>query len=553
MATLTLVAALVAGPVSAAVGPAAVGAVDGPPASTAGDGATGPTAPGIESPGPVGVQAGADEAVDARARSVGDRPDGAIESPARSADAAPPDPETDVLGWENGYWYNESIDVDQTDGLDESEMDALVGRAMARVEYIRRLEFRRDVHVEPISRAELAERRNGTFGFPASNQLWEALFLFGEDTSASYGVREALHGNVLGYAAEEGADHIVMVTETPESPRFSEWVLVHELVHMLQHQHFDLDRSRYQRTTLDGEFGKDGLVEGEASLVDRRFRELCAGGWDCSQAPRGWGGAEFPGPSRFYWLTYQPYAAGTEYVAALRERGGWTAVDRAHEDPPETSEQFLHPEASDAPAEMAFEDLAGDGWTRRADYQRVGELGIHALFRGTVTEAGGAADFTAGPAEGWANDGLYAYEREGQQGYVWKTRWETRENAGEFAAAYRELLGAKGGERVEPGVWVIPEGPFADAFRVRRQGRTVTVVNAPTRAALAEIRPRAAATDDPSRSATTAPPGATTTSTDGSTTPGRSSSMPATGRPLLYALVGLSVVLLSGVAVNRLL
>ena len=44
------------------------------------------------------------------------------------------DPERDVLGWEDGYWYSESIDVDQSDGLSDEEIDAYVARAMARVE-----------------------------------------------------------------------------------------------------------------------------------------------------------------------------------------------------------------------------------------------------------------------------------------------------------------------------------------------------------------------------------------------------------------------------------
>lgn len=35
-----------------------------------------------------------------------------------------PDPDEDVLGWENGCWYNASIDVNRTDGLNRTERDA---------------------------------------------------------------------------------------------------------------------------------------------------------------------------------------------------------------------------------------------------------------------------------------------------------------------------------------------------------------------------------------------------------------------------------------------
>ncbi|MFC7135716.1 hypothetical protein ACFQRB_02125 [Halobaculum litoreum] len=70
----------------------------------------------------------------------------------------PDDPPSDRLGWEAGYWYNESIDVNQSDGLDAAEREAFVARTMARVERVRGLEFRESVPVEVISRAEYRER-----------------------------------------------------------------------------------------------------------------------------------------------------------------------------------------------------------------------------------------------------------------------------------------------------------------------------------------------------------------------------------------------------------
>lgn len=73
---------------------------------------------------------------------------------------APPDPSEDVIGWENGHWYNESIAVNQSDGLNDTELDAFVARSMARVEHLRQLEFARNVTVEPITRDELRAGAN---------------------------------------------------------------------------------------------------------------------------------------------------------------------------------------------------------------------------------------------------------------------------------------------------------------------------------------------------------------------------------------------------------
>jgi hypothetical protein len=48
-------------------------------------------------------------------------------------------------------------------------------------------------------------------------------------------------------------------------------VVVHELVHALQHQHFDLERLSQQTSSLDEQFALAALVEGDATLSQFRF------------------------------------------------------------------------------------------------------------------------------------------------------------------------------------------------------------------------------------------------------------------------------------------
>lgn len=117
---------------------------------------------------------------------------GSLESNAMQS--APPDPNTDTLGWESGYWYNESINVDQSDGLSESELDAFLARSMARVEHIRRLEFTEQVEIEFVRPENLDAPRNDTFGLTSNEQLWEALFFYGESTNASRAIQRAQQG-----------------------------------------------------------------------------------------------------------------------------------------------------------------------------------------------------------------------------------------------------------------------------------------------------------------------------------------------------------------------
>jgi hypothetical protein len=410
-------------------------------------------------------------------------------APDDMAQRAPPDPATDTLGWESGYWYNESIDIDGTDGLSRSELDAFLGRSMARVERIRHLEFTEPVRIEFVRREELNVPRNDTYGLPTSEQLWEALFIFGEN-DAPNAVRRAQLSVVLGYAAEEGSDHIVIVDSSPEQPTVSGGTLIHELAHMLQDQHFNLSRPRYQRHTLDGEFAKDGLVEGGASYITALYRKNCQNTWQCVEAPSRGSSVERPAPPRFYRLTYFPYTAGERYVRALIEQGGWKAVTAAHESPPVSTEQVIHTERNNRaqPIPISFTDTSRNGWTRVDERpETIGEAGINTLFWRRLDSVTGRYDYTSRPSSGWGNDRLYAYANGNTHGYVWKTVWDTKRDAREFRNAYVTVLKAEGATQKGPHTWKIEDGAFTDAFSVRRTGNTVTIVNGPTTAALNDI------------------------------------------------------------------
>lgn len=414
---------------------------------------------------------------------------------------APADPDSDVLGWENGYWHNESIDVVQSDGLSAAERERVLARTMARVEHLRRLEFEETPRIEFVSRdgVETYVDRNVT-QLPGGNQTWEALFVFGEDTDAREAIRETLLASVGGMAAEEGVDHVVLVTEDPERPQTSGYVLAHELVHVLQNQHFDLSAPRYRRSTLDGELGKDGIVEGEASLVDGLYRRHCASGaWSClsgGMAPSS--RSVTPAVAN---LMSVPYREGAIYAASLRERGGWQAVSSAQESPPATVEPVLHPDRVVEPPEpIEYADRSGPDWSRTEGAQRIGEAGVRTLFARqngsrnvALPRPNGTAslrEVVTAPAEGWGNDTLYTYTNGSHDGYVWVTEWDSRADAAEFADAYRAVLQSYDPLVFGESTYVIDDGPFADAFHVRHNGTRVMIANAPDRPALDALSDR---------------------------------------------------------------
>ncbi|WP_229113451.1 Hvo_1808 family surface protein [Halapricum desulfuricans] len=393
-----------------------------------------------------------------------------------------PDPPEDRIGWEGGYWYNESIHVEQSDGLSAAELRRYKYRTMARLEEIRGLEFTDDVEIEFIGTGAVADRLDNNISqFRGSDRQWEALFVVGEDREADRVVFETLVGRVAGWAAEEGSESVVLITDDPDEPTAPPRLLAHELAHVLQHQQFDLDADRYRRETLDGEHAKDALVEGEASYLDGVYQQYCANGsWDCVN---GGSFATARGDVERDLLPYlgAPYTLGSQYVGHLVDRGGFEAVGDAHRNPPEYSVTALHGERTEsgrragiAPASpLTVPDRSSDEWTRRDDPDRVGAMALTASI--------------GDDALAWRNDALYSYTDGSADGYVWATRWSNETTAEAFAEAYRQRVRSHGGTQRTAAVWEITTGPFADAFSIERAGDTVRIVNAPAVADLDAI------------------------------------------------------------------
>jgi len=400
-------------------------------------------------------------------------------------------PGSDRLGREAGYDANATRAVDATDGLNGSEREAVVARAMARVELIRGLEFEERVSVEVVTRAEYRERgvfeSDGTD--PVAEQSYEALFLVGEDRSTNEVLGNLTGSGVVGYYSPgEGA--IVLVSDSP-TPQVSRGTLAHELTHALQDQQLDVS---YPVDTRDQRLASQGLVEGDAVTVERAYQSRCGVNWTCIDRPTGSGVpagpiARNPG---VYLTLIQPYLEGPEFVTALRNRSGgdWAAVNDAFDRVPESTEQTIHPDAypENGPTNLSVPDRSTDAWERVGN-DTLGEAQVHVMFwkQRFVPRPDDAirTDYDHRLSAGWGNDRLVAYRNveTNESAYVWRLVWDSPAEAAEFHEGYSRMLRLRlDGERVRgaQGVYEIADGPFADAFRVRLDGDTVTVVNAPS-------------------------------------------------------------------------
>ena len=212
--------------------------------------------------------------------------------------------------------------------------------------------------------------------------------------------------SVAGFYDAETEELVVRgVRLTP----FVRQVLVHELTHALDHQHFGLDRDF---ADAESALAFEALVEGDALAVEGRYLA------SLSRAERAEAEAEedasFDGgrfedvPEIVLELAQFPYRDGPDLVAALLEKGGPARLDAAFRAPPRTTAEVLHPERflagggpAPAPPVVARGEVVDEG--------ALGEVVLRLILAASVPdeEAGRAA-------AGWAGDRYVAW-RAGRQ------------------------------------------------------------------------------------------------------------------------------------------
>jgi hypothetical protein len=485
----------------------------------------------------------------------------------------PEDPETDLLGWENGCWANETLSITRKDGLNETELDAVVARSMARVEAVRGQEFERAVPVEVIARDEYRDRRdtsNSDTDASTANRLhqnvkWEAMLSVGEDTDA-ISTLSTTRTQIIGGFYDYQQDRIVIVSENTTTPKMDEITLSQELFHALQDQQFEVS---YNRSTREGYNAGLGIIEGDGNLVDRRYQQRCEAAWDCLSPEDEPGGGDSSDLNYGIYLTqFQPYSDGPKFVKGIYDEGGWGAVNAVYENPPASTEQVIHPEKypDEGPVSISFTDTSSDEWripdtgAGGVKYARFGEAGLAAMMMRPVFASGGTAAPVVGPrdfynftadgevsdfqplfysleaTDGWGNDRLYPYITDdsattNETGYVWKTVWDEVGDAGDFADGYAQLLDYYGADVAadSQSVYRIPgDSQFGDAFYVEQDGESVVIVNAPTVAALGDIRAGAGQVRMATATETPQPTDATLTTTE----PGEATNTEATTRTM---------------------
>jgi hypothetical protein len=222
-------------------------------------------------------------------------------------------------------------------------------------------------------------------------------------------------------------------------------VMVHELTHALQDQHFQLRRfEKWPDGDSDAELAAHALIEGDATLAMTIYmaqNPLVALAFSRSLGTStAMASIQFnQAPRALRESLIFPYGQGTEWATQLYKRGGWTMISKAFTQLPLSSEQIIHPEkyfSYERPVKVLLPDLRavlGSGW-KQIDSDVNGEWSYYLIldqFLNSPSESRRAA-------AGWAGDRYEIYEdpKRGQVMLTHVSAWDTENDAREFFDAY---------------------------------------------------------------------------------------------------------------------
>ncbi|MCB0962040.1 MAG: hypothetical protein KDA98_01840 [Acidimicrobiales bacterium] len=190
--------------------------------------------------------------------------------------------------------------------------------------------------------------------------------------------------------------------------------LAHELVHVLQDQHFDLER--FDELTEDGRAASlRALAEGDAEHVEDAYvsdvltddeRAFYAEETRAAADGADEGVADVPPVLTTFFAA--PYILGPRTIAYLDEEGGQSAIDEALQDPP-TEEELFNPLLLGSDAAEIRGDLTAEVPEGGAELER-GDFGPTAWY--LVLDARLDSTQAIAAVDGWGGD-EYAVYRDG--------------------------------------------------------------------------------------------------------------------------------------------
>jgi len=341
------------------------------------------------------------------------------------------------------------------------------------VEEIRGAKFKHPVPVEIIDDAGARRHFEGRIKkyWPerqvrAEEILYQHLGLLPERTDLVSVVFDVLEEQAGGYY-DPARDTFFVLGDLPRAA--APIIIAHELTHALDDQVFGIDRLLDAAPDDDHSSALDAVIEGSGTAVMSVFvvRQVQAGRLD-REALRDFQSSEMgrgerlkAAPVFVQRSVIAPYILGLAFLLRgemiRMKTGGITPsdIDRAFREPPQSTEQILHPEKywnpekRDLPRAVTLPDQSaalGPGFALDAS-GTLGELTV-ALLTGLDPGDPTSTDqplerWTNAAATGWGGDTWQVYRKGDAAVSLFVSVWDSEHDAREFEAAVKVARGAR--------------------------------------------------------------------------------------------------------------
>jgi len=284
-------------------------------------------------------------------------------------------------------------------------------------------------------------------------KIYKALFLISQDDDL-YEARLEWTGS---FRAAVWQDKIYIVEENfdPTLQKSAKSTFIHELTHILQKEYSMPKRP----STFDGDKARTSLTEGDATLMADTFRGEGVNPSVSSTMPDSilyvprtimFSVEIQPSlPPTIDDLNRFPYRYGVGLIEALYSNGGWEAVEEAYQNPPNTTEQIMHPEKYFAQEDaQPVEAVSVSGEWKLTRTERFGEYFILVMLDNWISK-----DEAEVAAEGWGGDNFTYYERDDEYLLTWNISWDSKDDAHEFYLAFQEMMYETSAEKENCSYW----------------------------------------------------------------------------------------------------
>lgn len=223
----------------------------------------------------------------------------------------------------------------------------------------------------------------------------------------------------------------------------AEATFVHELTHIWQ-------PNLVFPTSFDMDKAHTALVEGDASYMGDYFINLTQvqASFDLKVEQIPFFLLTNPAlksihliPDAIWSLNFFPYDQGKIFVNSIYQNGGWKTVNEAYQNPPNTTEQILHPDKyfeNETAQTVNAPIIADDSWAK-IKTDRYGEYFIQVMLNNWLS-----SNQAQNVASGWAGDNFTYYERGNDYLFTWNIKWDTSCDASDFYVAVHNMMNATG-------------------------------------------------------------------------------------------------------------